>query len=313
MAAAAIIFFAFYGFDAVSTAAEETRNPGRDLVRGIVGSMIVCTVIYIAVAAAALGALPFQDFASSAEPLAHVLRTLGSPVAANLIAAAAIVALPTVILAFLYGQSRIFFVMARDGLLPSKLGGVSARTGTPVTMTLATAIIVSLIAGFFPLAQIAELANAGTLAAFIAVAGCVMALRVLQPTRARVFRTPLVWLVGPLAVVGCVYLFFSLPEVTRTRFYIWNAIGLAVYFVYAMHSSHIGKQLKAGASGENQIKPIIRPASPTLNHAVSDRTTAARARAGEGVSAAATRRNSSSCTRIAATNSTIFNSKAQLK
>ncbi len=171
MAAAAIIFFAFYGFDAVSTAAEETRNPGRDLVRGIVGSMVVCTIIYIAVAAAALGALPFQEFASSAEPLAHVLRALGSPVAANLIAAAAIVALPTVILAFLYGQSRIFFTMARDGLLPSRLGGVSARTGTPVTMTLATAIIVSLIAGFFPLSQIAELANAGTLAAFVAVAG----------------------------------------------------------------------------------------------------------------------------------------------
>ncbi len=244
MAAAAIIFFAFYGFDAVSTAAEETRNPGRDLVRGIVGSMIVCTIIYIAVAAAALGAMPFQGFASSAEPLAHVLRTLGSPGAANLIAAAAIVALPTVILAFLYGQSRIFFTMARDGLLPQRLGGVSARTGTPVTMTLVTAVIVAVIAGFFPLSEIAELANAGTLIAFIAVAGCVMALRVMQPTRARVFRTPLVWIVGPAAVVGCVYLFFSLPEVTRTRFYIWNTIGIVVYFLYAMHSSHIGKQLR---------------------------------------------------------------------
>ena len=239
MAAAAIIFFAFYGFDAVSTAAEETRNPGRDLVRGIIGSMVVCTLIYIGVAAAALGAMPFGDFAASPEPLAHVLRTLGSPVAANLIAAAAIVALPTVILAFLFGQSRIFFVMARDGLLPRQLGGVHARTGTPVAMTIVTAVIVALIAGVFPLSEIAELANAGTLAAFVAVAGCVLALRVSAPTRPRVFRTPLVWVVGPLAILGCFYLFWSLPEITRVRFLIWNVIGIAVYFLWGVHKSHL--------------------------------------------------------------------------
>ena len=241
MAAAAIIFFAFYGFDAVSTAAEETRNPGRDLVRGIVGSMAVCTVIYIAVAAAALGAVPFKDFAASPEPLAHVLRTLGSPFAASLISVAAIVALPTVILSFLYGQSRIFFVMARDGLLPAKLGSVSERTGTPATMTVVTAIVVSVIAGIFPLTDIAALANAGTLIAFIAVACCVMALRVTQPDRPRVFRTPMVWLVGIVAVLGCLYLFFSLQNKTRNYFYIWNVIGIAAYFLYAVHASHIGK------------------------------------------------------------------------
>jgi APA family basic amino acid/polyamine antiporter len=241
MAAAAIIFFAFYGFDAVSTAAEETRNPGRDLVYGIVGSMVVCTVIYIGVAAAALGAMSYTEFANSPEPLAHVLRTLQAPLAANLIAAAAIVALPTVILAFLYGQTRIFFVMARDGLLPARLGRVSARSGTPVAMTIVTAIIVAVIAGLFPLSQIAELANAGTLAAFVAVSACVMALRILEPARPRAFRTPLVWVVGPAAIVGCIYLFFSLPEVTRERFYIWTAIGIAVYFLYAIHNSHLGK------------------------------------------------------------------------
>src|SRR3954470_13879054 len=210
MAAAAIIFFAFYGFDAVSTAAEETRDPSRDLVRGIIGSMVVCTIIYIGVAAAALGAMPFTQFAGSSEPLALVLRTLQAPLAANLIAAAAIVALPTVILAFLYGQTRIFFVMARDGLIPTRLGGVSEKSGAPVTVTIVTAIIVSLIAGFFPLSAIAEVANAGTLVAFIAVASCVMALRVWEPNRKRVFRTPLVWLIGPLAVFGCIYLFTSL-------------------------------------------------------------------------------------------------------
>ncbi len=239
MAAAAIIFFAFYGFDAVSTAAEETRNPGRDLVRGIIGSMFVCTIIYIGVAAAALGAMPYTEFATSPEPLAHVLRALQAPVAANLIAAAAVVALPTVILAFLYGQTRIAFVMARDGLLPERLAGVSEKSGTPVAMTLATAVIVALLAGLLPLAEIAELANAGTLVAFVAVAGCVMALRIMDPSRPRVFRTPLVWLVCPLAVVGCVYLFLSLPAGTRIRFLIWNVAGLVMYFLYAVHNSHL--------------------------------------------------------------------------
>jgi basic amino acid/polyamine antiporter, APA family len=238
MAAAAIIFFAFYGFDAVSTAAEETRDPGKDLVRGILGSMIVCTIIYIGVAAAALGALPFTAFATSPEPLAQVLRALGAPVAANIIAAAAIVAMPTVLLAFFYGQTRIFFVMARDGLLPARLGGVSGR-GTPVAMTLATAVVVSLLAALFPLRRIVELANAGTLAAFIAVSCCVMALRVREPTRPRVFRVPLVWVVGFVAVAGCIYLFFSLPGLTRRYFLIWNGIGLVVYFAYAMHHSRL--------------------------------------------------------------------------
>jgi APA family basic amino acid/polyamine antiporter len=240
MPAASIIFFAFYGFDAVSTAAEETRDPSRDLVRGIVGSMIVCTLIYIGVAAAALGAMPFTTFASSPEPLSLVLRTLQAPLAASLVAGAAVVALPTVILAFLYGQTRVFFVMARDGLIPSKLGGVSER-GAPVFVTIMTAIVVSLIAGFLPLSRIAELANAGTLVAFIAVASCVMALRVLEPNRPRVFRTPLVWIVGPIAVGGCVYLFFNLPAVTITRFFIWAAAGIVVYFLWGIRKSHLAK------------------------------------------------------------------------
>jgi APA family basic amino acid/polyamine antiporter len=239
MAAAAIIFFAFYGFDAVSTAAEETRNPSRDLVRGILGSMFVCTIIYIGVAVAALGALPSTVFASSPEPLAHVLRSLGAPVAANLIGAAAIVAMPTVLLAFFYGQTRIFFVMARDGLLPARLGAVSERSGAPVAMTFVTAVVVSLLAALFPLRTIVELANAGTLAAFIAVACCVMALRVREPARPRVFRVPLVWLVGPVAVLGCLYLFFSLAGFTQRYFLVWNLIGLAVYFLYAVHNSRL--------------------------------------------------------------------------
>ena len=239
MAAAAIIFFAFYGFDAVSTAAEEARNPGRDLLWGIVGSMIVCTLLYMAVAVAALGAMRFGQFAASPEPLAHILRGLGHPLAATLIGVAAVIALPTVILAFMYGQSRIFFVMARDGLLPQRLGRVSPRTGAPVAMTVVTAIVVSIVAGLFPLADIASVANAGTLCAFTAVAACMLTLRVREPGRVRTFRTPVAWLVGPLAIIGCLYLFFNLQSGTREYFFIWNAIGIVVYFLYSVRNSRL--------------------------------------------------------------------------
>ncbi|HMN44913.1 MAG TPA: amino acid permease [Povalibacter sp.] len=242
MAAAAIIFFAFYGFDAVSTAAEETRNPGRDLKIGIVGSMLICTFIYMAVAAAALGGATYQSLAASPEPLALVLRSLNHPVAANLIAGAAVLALPTVIMAFMYGQSRIFFVMARDGLLPQRLSAISERTGSPVLMILVTGVIVSMIAGLLPLDKIAALANAGTLCAFISVAICMLILRKRAPDFPRKFRTPLAGLVGTLAVVGCLYLFWNLPAMTILFFVIWNIVGLAVYLLFARHRSALAKE-----------------------------------------------------------------------
>jgi APA family basic amino acid/polyamine antiporter len=238
MAAAAIIFFAFYGFDAVSTAAEEVKDPRRDLIIGILGSMIVCTILYVVVAAVAIGAVPFGEFASSTEPLANVLRLLGHPRAAAVIGAVAIVALPTVILAFLFGQTRIFFVMARDRLLPERLARTN-RAGTPIAVTIGTAVIVAIIAGLFPLADIAELANAGTLLAFVAVALCMMILRRGSPDAARVFRTPLPWVVGPVAVIGCIYLFISLPGGTQWRFLAWNILGLAVYLRYGRHRSRL--------------------------------------------------------------------------
>ncbi|MCG2840139.1 amino acid permease [Sandaracinobacter sp. RS1-74] len=237
MAAAAIIFFAFYGFDAVATAAEETRNPGRDLSIGIVGSMAVCIILYIAVAGAALGAMPFTEFMRSPEPLAHIVRTVGSDFWATLIAGAAVVALPTVILAFMFGQSRIFLVMARDGLLPRRLARVSARSGGPVRVTAGTAILMAVIAGFFPLGELAALANAGTLAAFTAVGICLIVLRRREPDRPRLFRAPAWWLVGPLAIGGCIYLFFSLPTATQINFVIWNMIGVVVYLLYSRRGS----------------------------------------------------------------------------
>ena len=241
MAAAAIIFFAFYGFDAISTAAEETKNPGRDLSIGIVGSMIGCTLIYVLVALSAVGAMSFTVFGKSPEPLALILRELGHGKAALVIGAVAIIALPTVLLAFLYGQSRIFFVMSRDGLLPRGLSKVNARTGTPVAITLFTAVLVAALAGVARLDEIAALANAGTLAAFTAVAACLLVLRVREPTRARAFRTPLAWVVGPVAILGCLYLFWSLPSTTQGWFLVWNALGVVVYLAYGRRNSRLGK------------------------------------------------------------------------
>jgi APA family basic amino acid/polyamine antiporter len=236
MGAAAIIFFAFYGFDAISTAAEEAKNPERDLAIGIIGSMVACTVIYMVVAAAAVGALSYTQFANSPEPLALILREIGRPGIATVIAAAAAIALPTVLLAFLYGQTRIFMVMARDGFLPVSLARVSAR-GTPARITLITAMFVAFIAAVTPLDLIASLANAGTLCAFIAVAVCVLVMRKRDPARRRPFRTPLVWLVAPLAILGCVYLFTSLQAVTQYSFFVWNGIGLLIYLTYGLARS----------------------------------------------------------------------------
>ena len=241
MAAAAIVFFAFYGFDAVATSAEEAKRPGRDLTIGIIGSMAVCTIIYMLVAISAVGAVDWRLVARSAEPLAFVLRTLDHPLMANLVALAALVALPSVILVMMYGQSRIFFVMARDGLLPRKLSEVSPRTGAPVLITAVTGLFVAAAAGLFRLDEIAELANAGTLLAFIAVAACMMILRRTRPDLKRVFRCPAPYLVGTLAILGCAYLIFSLPAATLVRFLIWNAIGLAVYFAYGRARSLAGR------------------------------------------------------------------------
>ncbi len=240
MAAAAIIFFAFYGFDAIATAAEETKNPGRDLKIGIVGSMLICVAIYMAVAAAAIGALAYSRFANSPEPLALVLREIGQPLAAKLLAVSAVVALPTVILAFFYGQSRIFFVMARDGMLPPVLARVSRR-GSPIRITIFTAIVVAVLAGLVPLAQLAALANAGTLTAFIAVAVCMLVMRRRAPDAERRFRMPWAWPVGIFGILGCLYLLYSLPVRTQLWFLGAHVVGIAIYLLYGMRRSVAGR------------------------------------------------------------------------
>jgi len=240
-AAAAIIFFAFYGFDAVSTAAEEAKDPARDLTIGIIGSMLICTVVYMAVAAAAIGAMAVSDFAGSGEPLAHVLRSLGWPGPAQLIGVGAIVAMPTVLLAFMYGQSRIFFAIARDGLLPERLAGVSKRSGTPVLMTIVTGIVVAAISGLMKLDEIAALANSGTIAAFIAIAVSLVVLRRRAPNAERKFRVPAHLAVAAITIVGCLYFFTSLAASTQQWFFIWNAIGIGVYLLYGIRRSMIAR------------------------------------------------------------------------
>ena len=242
MAAAAIIFFAFYGFDAIATAAEEAKNPSRDLAIGIVGSMAVCVLIYMIVAAAAIGAVATTGFAGGAEPLALILRDIGAPWAARVLGASAVIALPTVILAFFYGQSRIFFTVARDGLLPPSLARVSRR-GTPVRITIFTAIVTSVFAGLIPLTSIAALANAGTLAAFVAVCAAMLVLRRREPDAERKFRAPLPWVIGIGGILGCLYLFISLPSRTQLFFLSAQVIGLVLYAIYG---SRAAERARAG-------------------------------------------------------------------
>lgn len=242
LGAAASIFFAYVGFDAVSTAAEETKNPNRNVPIGLIGSLAVCTVFYLLVSYAAIGtagAQPGGELSQSKEPLAFVLRNLGYPQVGNWVGIAAIVALPSVILMMIYGQTRILFTMARDGLMPKMFAEVHPRFFTPHKVTLVTGIAVSLFAAMFPVDILADISNSGTLFAFFIVAVGVMALRRKQPDRHRPFRTPFIWVVGPIAAAGCCLLFVSLGIETIQMFLIWAVIGLAVYFGYSRSRSKL--------------------------------------------------------------------------
>ncbi len=244
LGAAASIFFAYVGFDAVSTAAEETKNPNRNVPIGLIGSLAVCTVFYLLVSYAAIGttgAQPGGELSQSKEPLAFVLRNLGFPGTGNFVAGAAIVALPSVILMMMYGQTRILFTMSRDGLMPKMFSEVHPRYFTPHKVTLVTGIAVSLFAAVFPVGALADISNSGTLFAFLIVAVGVMMLRVKDPDRKRPFRAPMIWVVGPVAVAGCALLFVSLGLYTIQLFFAWAIIGVIVYFGYSRSRSRLGR------------------------------------------------------------------------
>jgi APA family basic amino acid/polyamine antiporter len=244
LGAAASIFFAYVGFDAVSTAAEETKNPNRNVPIGLIGSLTVCTLIYLVVAYAAVGAVgsqPGGELSLSKEPLAFVLRELGYPTVGNWVASAAIIALPSVVLMMIYGQTRVLFTMSRDGLMPAVFSRVHERFHTPHVVTLVTGAAVAFFAALFPVGTLADISNSGTLFAFFMVALGVMVLRRREPGRHRPFKTPMIWLVGPTAMAGCALLFVSLGWSTIRLFLAWATIGLILYFGYARQRSHLAK------------------------------------------------------------------------
>ncbi len=236
MSGAALVFFAYIGFDAVSTAAEEAVNPRRDLPIGILASLFICTIIYIVVSGLLTGVVRY-DTLNVPSPVADVMLRLGHNWAAGLVAAGAIAGLTTVMLVLYYGLTRIFLAMSRDGLLPPIFAAVHPRTKTPIRIILSCGVLMAAIAGFMPIEAVAELVNIGTLAAFVFVCAGVLILRYTRPDLQRPFQMPFGHVFAVLGIFFCLYLMFSLPWVTWLRFFIWLAIGLAIYFVYSRNHS----------------------------------------------------------------------------
>ena len=236
--AAALVFFAYIGFDIVATAAEETKNPQRDLPIGIFGSLAICTALYVAVSLVVTAMVPYDKIKLEA-PLAEAFRSVGESTIAQVISVGALAGLTTVTLILMMGQARVFFAMSRDHLLPPVFSAVSQRFKTPYRTTIATGIAVALLAFFVELTTLAELVNIGTLFAFIVVALGIIVLRRTRPDLERAYRTPLVPLVPILAVLASLWLMLNLPAETWERFFLWMALGLVVYFVYAKRHSRL--------------------------------------------------------------------------
>jgi APA family basic amino acid/polyamine antiporter len=239
LAGAALIFFAYIGFDAVSTAAEECRNPQKDMPIGMMGTLAICTLIYIAVALVLTGIVPLDAIKGSAEPLAKAFSILGMNWAAGIVAFGAVIATAAVLLVFQLGQARIFFSMARDGLLPRGFAAVHPRYLTPHKTTIWIGVAVALLAAFANLDVFVELTNIGTLFAFILVCAAVIILRRREPNRPRPFRTPFVPWVPIFGIAVCLYLMINLPAATWIRFGIWLLIGVVIYFAYGYKRSRL--------------------------------------------------------------------------
>ncbi len=236
---AAIVFFAYIGFDAISTAAEETRDPQRNLPIGILGGLAICTAIYVIVGAVLTGMVPYAQLANSADPLAYALQAAGFQKVGWVVALGAAVSMAAVLLVFQFGQPRIFFSMARDGLLPRWAATLNPRTRVPAATTLLTGVVVALASLIGDAAETYDLTNIGTLFAFALVCLGVLMLRVMEPDRPRPFRVPLVWVVAPLGAAACVFIMVGLPHQAWERFGIWLALGLALYFAYGFWNSRL--------------------------------------------------------------------------
>jgi basic amino acid/polyamine antiporter, APA family len=245
-AGAAIAFFAYIGFDCVSTVAEETRNPKRDMPIGIIGSLVICTVIYMLVAAVFTGIVPFPLLKTSlahlkAEPLTLAMEHIGLGWAAIIVAFGSIIAHIAVLLVLQLGQSRIFFSMARDGLLPSVFAKVHERFKTPYVTTIVIGVVIASVAAFTNIDEMVDLTNIGTLFAFVLVCFGIIILRVKEPSRHRTFKVPLNPVIPLLGVASCIFLMTALPGVTWIRFVVWLVIGLVVYFSYSIKHSLLHK------------------------------------------------------------------------
>ncbi|HEX4562361.1 MAG TPA: amino acid permease [Gemmatimonadales bacterium] len=244
-AGAAIIFFSYIGFDAVSTASEEAKNPQKDIPFGIITSLIICTILYVAIALVLTGLIPWDQL-NVADPLAKALNYVHADWAALFLAVGAVAAMTSVLLVFQLGQARIFMSMARDGLLPPWAARIHPKYKTPHITTIVTGIFVAVFAAFAPIGIVLELTNIGTLFAFILVALGIIILRRTDPTRVRPFRTPLVPWLPIVSILFCIYLIYNLPLLTQLRFVGWLLVGFGIYFFYGAHHSKVRQRLGSG-------------------------------------------------------------------
>lgn len=236
---ASLIFFAYIGFDAISTAAEECRDPGRDMPRGIIGSLVICTVLYVAAALVLTGMIPFAKLVGVADPLAAALAYVKQDWAAGFLALGAVVAMTAVLLVFQLGQARIFMVMSRDGLLSPWFAKVHPKYRTPHVATLVTGAFVAFFSALLNIDEVVQLTNIGTLFAFVLVCLGILILRAKEPDRPRKFRVPFVPFVPLLGAAMCVFLMAGLPALTWERFVLWLVVGLVLYFLYGRKRSRL--------------------------------------------------------------------------
>ena len=234
----AAIFFSYLGFDSVATTAEECKNPKRDLPIGIIGSLLICAVLYVVVSLALTGITHYSEL-NSPEPMAFALRENGSTIGSALVGTGAVAGMIAVLLMMMYGQSRIFLSMSRDGLLPGFFSKIHSKFQTPYLGSLFVAICVCTVAGFTPIEKMGQMSSMGTLFAFMVVSFGVLFLRIKRPDLERPFKCPGVFLVAPLAVLSCGYLIFNLLEHSGTPFFAWFALGIVIYFAYSRKRSHL--------------------------------------------------------------------------